>query len=145
MSRRPNPVPLACAALSCALLWLTPGCSSSGPPLLEVRGKIILPSGQPLTGGSVVFHPDKAKGNEGKHAARGAVNEQGEYTLATDSLGAGALAGWYKVAVVGTKKNPKDEYGEPIWIINQAYGTPETSGLVMEVKSGGSYDIKLPK
>ncbi len=122
------------------------GCSTGGGPAgPEVKGKVTFHD-KPLTTGLVIVHPDPAKGNQSRHAARGHLDSEGSFTLTPDGGGRGVPPGWYKVSVVATRKNPKSEYAVPISIIPQRFGNPKTSGQVFEVKDGapaGAYDINL--
>jgi hypothetical protein len=128
------------------VLILVAGCGpgSAGP---EVKGKVTLEDGKPLTVGTVIFHPDEAKGNKSTVTARGALNDSGEYHLKQDGGGkTGVSVGWYKVAVQATKLNPKDEYATPVWLIPERFGDPGTSKLSVEVVAGASadaYQIKV--
>jgi hypothetical protein len=119
------------------------GCGGSGGGR-TVQGKVTFDDGRPLTTGTVVFHPDEGKGNKGT-SARSAVNDSGVFTLVADG-GSGISLGWYKVTVMSTKPNPKDEYAEPIWLIPERFGDIKTSGLAVEVVASPSstqYDLKV--
>ncbi|MCI0455863.1 MAG: hypothetical protein L0Z62_02640 [Gemmataceae bacterium] len=127
---------------ACLLLTaLVAGCSTSsiGP---EVKGKVTFHN-KPLTTGLVIVHPDSSKGNLSRRTARGIVDGEGKFTLSPDGGGRGVPPGWYKVCVVATKKNPRNEYAVPIPIIPPRFADPKTSGQAFEVKEGGAYDIKL--
>ncbi len=129
-------------ALGCLLAGLLIGCSSQGP---EVTGKVTF-NGQPLTTGVVIYHPDASKGNQSKHQARGRIDEQGNYTLTCDSRECGIAAGWYRVSVISTRKDPRNEYAVPTSIIPRRYGDPRASGQSREVREHapqGAYDLTL--
>jgi hypothetical protein len=134
------------AWLAGLLAALAAGCSGE-PAGAPVKGKVILANGKPLTTGTVIFHPDADRGNKTPHEARGAIDEFGQYTLTSDGARQqGVPPGWYKVSVVATKKDPRNEYAVPTWLIPQRYGKPQTSGLEREVKedaAAGAYDLKL--
>ncbi|MGL4555503.1 MAG: hypothetical protein ACRC33_30405 [Gemmataceae bacterium] len=101
--------------------------------------------GQPLSKGTITFHPDKGKGNAMPNPAVGNV-ENGQYTVSSAVKG-GTPAGWYKVTIQASVPiNPKDEYSEHRSIINEKYGDVEKSGLTAEVKEGTpSYDFTVTK
>jgi hypothetical protein len=73
-------------------------CSRSGPGFYPVYGKVTY-KGQPATGASVHFHREGATGEEEVNFPIGVVDEAGNYTLAVEGVGSGALPGKYKVLV----------------------------------------------
>jgi hypothetical protein len=130
-----------------SLVGILAGCSGSGSSGPEVKGKVLFANGKPLTTGIVIFQPNPKKGNQSKHEARGTIDADGNYTLASEARGqTGIPPGWYRVAVVATKQDPKNEYAPPTWLIPSRYGSVETSNLSYEVKEGAAtsaYDIRL--
>lgn len=137
MPIRPRPSALVIAA--CSVLLLS-GCGG-GENLQSVSG-VVTCDGTPLTQGSVRFVPDTSKGNTAKTEPAGTIGSDGKYSVLTDGK-SGAPAGWYKVSVasgiIPESSNPN---------VNKApfaakYSNPETSGLSVEVKAGGSYDLKV--
>lgn len=129
------------AGLSVALS----GCGAQQDELIPVSGKVLL-GGKPLHRGVLVLSPDTAKGNTTLHEPRGELDAQGNYTLNTSGR-EGAPAGWYKVAVIATKEEPRKGPGPPPeWLAPPRYVDPATSHLAIEVKKGappGSYDLQL--
>jgi hypothetical protein len=126
------------------LTGLLTGCGQHEPGV-EVQGKVLV-GARPLTTGIVIFQPDATRGNAHKHEARGTIDAQGNYILTPDRGGRKVPPGWYRVVVVSTKKNPRNEYAMPISLIPRTYSDPRTSGLHFEVKetaATGTYDIKL--
>jgi hypothetical protein len=75
-----------------ALLAGIGGCSSKGPQLAEVRGKVTM-DGQPLANVIVTFVPDG-----GGISSSGVTDEGGTYQLACP-LGRGAVVGKHRVFV----------------------------------------------
>ena len=62
------------------LACLSGGCDSSAR-LTPVTGRVTGADGKPLTSGTVIFHPNKDKGNTFGGEAVGDINGQGDYTL----------------------------------------------------------------
>lgn len=122
------------------------GCGGATATHVPVKGKVMIGK-KPLTTGLVIFQPDKSKGNEFPHAARGQIDEQGNYQLDSDAGKPGTPAGHYLVAIVATrKKDPKDEYSEMVSLIPTGYNDPKTSGMKVEVKADakdGAYDLLI--
>lgn len=137
----------ASAAALVGLLILA-GCGGGGEKLIPVEGKVTV-DGQPLTTGTVIFHPDTAKGNATMHEPRGELDQTGTYKIAVGTTTTGAPPGWYKVYVyAAVKTNPQDPYSPEKWLVDPKYGDAATSGLAVEVKDGapsGHYDLKLGK
>ena len=129
-------------ALSVAAL----GCGGSSEKLLPVKGKVVQGGKAFTKGGTVVFHPDKKKGNEAPHEPMGDLSESGDYTLKTRDR-EGAPAGWYKVTISSHAPLPKDSYDIPKSYVNKMFTAIETSPINIEVKEGQApieYEIKLP-
>lgn len=115
--------------ITSSLAVVLAGCGTpvAGP---EVKGKVVLEDGKPLTTGTVIFHPE----DTAQVTARGPLDDAGVFQLLPDGGGMkGIKTGKYKVSILGTKKNPKDEYALPVWVIPEKYGDPKTSGLTAEV------------
>jgi hypothetical protein len=141
-TRTVRPHTLVTLILAAALLSFA-GCGGSGIP---VKGHATV-NNKALSNGSVRFIPDKAKGNTGIVEPLGVITEDGTYELKTNGK-PGAPPGWYKVVV---------NAGEPVDLSNPVpppsksliamkYGTPESTDISIEVKSGaadGAYDLKL--
>lgn len=67
---------------------------AEGNPI-PVSGKVLLPSGQPLAGGKVIFVPAKPPGVE----ARGTTGSDGSFKLTSREDNDGALPGDYRVRI----------------------------------------------
>ena len=122
------------------------GCSGGGSSN-TVSGTVTL-DGTPLKSGAVNFYPDSSKGNKDGQIYVGAINEQGQYSLAGGGK-EGAPAGWYKVTVNSSvPSNPKDPYSIPRSVVNFKYRDISVTDLGIEVKKGaapGSYDLKVTR
>jgi hypothetical protein len=140
-------------AAMAALALLLIGCDNSGVgKTVSVVGKITV-NGEPLTleTTTVVFRPDKAKGNASEFEPVGQVDEDGSYTLSTKGKG-GAPPGWYQVEVFASEPRQgsyKKRTGAPqASVIDAKYNSVKTSGLAIEVvdnPSPGAYDLALTK
>jgi hypothetical protein len=146
-----------------ALLAALPtGCSSDGPPLVPVNGRLTL-DGKPLAGKTIKFLPEGSTPGQGAGAT---TNAAGEYTLLAARPGAtrdepGAPPGTYRVVVVepmfpvdppvqdANDPNAAPAIGLPAppkkkQEIPAAYTKPETTPLRVEVlKGGGAIDLPL--
>lgn len=104
------------------------GCGDSGPKLYPVTGKVTV-NGNPLSSGTVVFNPDKAKGNTFGGICVGELSSDGAYTLQTNGK-PGAPAGPYKVTITATAATPMDNTKPSMKSpINVGYMTVETTNL----------------
>ena len=125
------------AVIAAALL--TAGCSGGG--LAPVRGQLVYPDGQPakdLVGCSVVF---EATGADGKSVgATGEVDAEGRFELTTNKPGDGAPVGMNKVAL-NPRWRGQSERPDPLPVLDK-YANASTSGLTVDVKSGGN-DVKI--
>jgi hypothetical protein len=143
------------ARATVALALLVIGCSdkSGVGKTARVVGKITV-NGEPLTldTATVLFRPDKIKGNTSAFEPAGQVDEDGSYTLYTNGK-EGAPPGWYLVEVYAIlprtggyqKKRPAAGEG-PVSLIDSKYSSVKTSGLAKEVvenPSPGAYDLEL--
>lgn len=109
-----------------------------------VEGVVML-DGAPLKGGPrcyVVFVPDPKKGNESPHEPKATIGEDGKYTIVTVAK-PGAVAGWYKVRVEAADVVDLNNPYFTNWRAPKHYADPKTSGLEVEVKEGGTYDLTL--
>jgi hypothetical protein len=87
------------------------GCGPGhGLTLGRVSGKVTA-AGEPVRYGTVFFVPDTLKGTDGP-SAMGIIQDDGTYTLSTDSGGDGALVGHHKVGVVGLDPTPINKTSE---------------------------------
>jgi hypothetical protein len=116
-------------------LWGLAGCDSNPPPLAPVNGHVKY-QGQPLSGGTIVFTPDPARGSRGP-IALGKIDAQGKFTLYTKS-DPGAVAGWHRVTIVAMDEPSNNEVANsltpPRLRLPPKYQSPDTSGLYREVK-----------
>jgi hypothetical protein len=107
-------------------------CSCSrGPKLVPVRGTVLFQD-KPAEGATVVFVP---VGNETAPKPSGKVGADGTFTLATYSLGEGALPGDYDVVVTWYPPNAR-ELENPRSKLPARYADPATSKLKATVKTG---------
>ena len=137
------PVGLPLAGLVLASLA---GCKGERLDLLPVTGQVFY-DGQPLTTGSVSFHPAATTG----HVPTGVIDKEGRYTLST-SYQPGAPPGRYKVVVHATEPIEqipgKASPGLPKSLIPSRYNQGSTTPLEVEVKADAAadaYDLKLEK
>lgn len=123
------PVPLLLGVL------VASGCGGDRPKLVPVAGKVTHKS-QPLTAGSIIFHPDASNGYQ-KDRPSSLLQLDGSFTMKTFPFGDGVPPGQYKATlapeVAGRIRLPK--YADPAktpWIID----ITETgnSELILEVK-----------
>jgi len=121
------------------------GCSdSSGPRLVQVKGKVYL-GDQPLTRGSVSFRPQVQGGSPGPEPY-GTIEKDGTYTIYTNQK-PGAPVGKYFVLVVATEE--AEQTGAtvtPKSLIDPKYADPDSKLLPVEVVENatpGQYDLKL--
>jgi len=123
------------------------GCGG-GPATAPVSG-VVTYKGKPVPNADVTFAPDN-----GGRAASGRTDSNGRFTLGTFEVSDGALIGKHKVAVIANgpprpakpgegSGMPGDTVpGEPV--IPAKFFSPDTSGLLHEVKSGrNSIDLQL--
>jgi hypothetical protein len=126
-------------AITCLLLL---GCGSGGDmPTAPVKGKVTY-NNQPLTSGTVMFVPEQGP------AATGEIRSDGTYSLATYGRNDGAVLGTHKVTITAIEDMrdllPEAQNPTPPPLVPDKYLSHETSGLVVEVKSGGNeHDFDL--
>jgi hypothetical protein len=120
------------ALLVASALVFVFGCPSPKEPLIPVSGTITVRK-QPLSSGTLVFHPDSTKGNMDKREPRATIAGEfpGLYKLTTDNQD-GAPTGWYKVTVHALKAVTSSER-PPEWLADQKYADEKTSGLSVQV------------
>ena len=152
-------------AIVALLAALAAGCSSNGPPLVPVGGKVTL-DGKPLAGKTLKFIPDPGTPGQGSGAT---TDANGAYVLLATRPGsirdeAGAPSGAYRVVVVepmfpidlpvqdANDSNATPAIGVPVAPaagkkkaeIPPAYTKPETTPLRVVVPTGGGeIDLKL--
>jgi hypothetical protein len=122
------------------------GCGSSSATLAPVSGKVTI-NGQPLTKGTVIYKPDKAKGNTFGGEPVGEIDANGVYTLQTRGK-PGAPVGWYKITVSVIDAPPDNTKvdANPQSQINPTYLHVDTTPLEKEVVAPpkvGNYDLQL--
>jgi hypothetical protein len=117
------------------LCLLMAGCGPSGDmATAPVNGKVTY-NGSPLTSGTVMFVPDQGP------AATGEIGRDGSYVLGTYGLKDGAVLGSHKVTITAIADMGDllpEAQATPPPVIPDKYLNQETSGLVVEVKSGNN-------
>jgi hypothetical protein len=128
------------------------GCADGVGKTYPVSGKVTI-NGVPLKGKSatVMFVPDRAKGNATQFEPGGTIDSSGHYTLYTKSQ-RGAPPGWYRVVVSGVSEEPPEatvpltKRPAPKSIVPPRYGQSSTTTLEIEVvasPAAGAYDLDL--
>lgn len=116
------------------LVWLAvlfTGCHGSSFPTAttyEVKGKVVLPNGKPLTTGRVTF----VAADGLLPQASGEIQPDGAFSLTTRVAGDGAAPGKYKVRIepAGGKNRRANQPGFPVKYVDE-----DSSGLVVTVRS----------
>jgi hypothetical protein len=107
------------------------------PKVYPVKGKVLLASGKPVSGGVITFHPKTTRGAE----ASGEIGKDGSFQLTTIVKNDGAMPGSYTVSV-----NPHFKDGRytaaPASPVPPKFGAPGTSGLTVEVEAKDN-DLKI--
>jgi hypothetical protein len=100
--------------LTAAVLLATgPGCGGEWPPLATATGKVTFKN-EPLTAGSVTFHPDA--GNEYlKDKPSSLLQADGSFAMQTFPFGPGVPPGKYKVTLTPelAKRIKRPTYADP--------------------------------
>jgi hypothetical protein len=131
-------------ALVCAILTSC-GAKEENLTLLPVSGTVTV-DGKTLPMGTVYYQPDESKGNKSTKGISGHIQEDGSYKLITVTSGGnkeGAPVGWYKVTVNVGPPTTEEQKNLKVPTISETYKRPKTTTLLIEVKQGGSYDLKL--
>jgi hypothetical protein len=125
-------VPVVALAAGAVAVALHGGCgSSAGPAPAAVRGKVTF-QGRPLSGGLVVFTPDRDRGTTGK-PIRGEIGPDGTFRLERD--GSDHIPpGWYRVAIASAPGRPA---------FPPQLRRPDTSGLLREVRPGKEHSFEF--
>jgi hypothetical protein len=118
-------------------VWLAvtfTGCSGSSfstQTKYEVKGKVVLPNGKPLSAGRVTFVAADGLLPE----ASGEIYPDGAFSLSTRVPGDGAAPGRYKVRIEPAEsKNPRTiRPGFPVKYVDE-----DSSGLVVTVRAESS-------
>jgi len=143
----------------CLLGIAVAGCGG-GPRLAKVTGRVTV-VGQPLTTGTIMFHPESGP------TAVGGINADGTYTLSTLKPGDGAVVGAHRVTIEATKVGPgsmveakslEEEMklatkvdrilvaGKVEYLVPQKLSQVDTSGLTAQVEAkANQIDFDLPK
>jgi hypothetical protein len=116
-------------------MFLGIGCSGR----VNVSGHVTFSDGEPLNFGEVCF-------TEGQKTFSGWVKENGYYSPGEFKDGDGIPPGTYQVWISRTilaepiynKNGAEGDEVKRTDRVDQKYTAPETSGLIFEVKSGGS-------
>ena len=95
------------------LLVLAVGCSSSGPEIARVEGRVLM-DGKPLPNATVVFVPENGR------PAGATTDENGHYVLNFAQGRKGAIPGTNMVRILTMRDAGQDENGQSI------PGSPET-------------------
>ena len=114
------------------LLILVLGCTPTPPVPAPVHGTVSV-NGQPLRGGTIVFVPDRQRGNRGE-VSHAVLADDGSFELK-----AGAVPGWHRITVAP----PADAVDLARRLEKFRY--PDRSGLSREVKVGepNNFDIRI--
>jgi hypothetical protein len=116
-------------------IGLLGGCGGD-QGLAPVKGRVLL-DGQPVERAAVMFEPES-----GGVPATGVTDSNGEFSLTTTGRGVGASLGKNGVSVskqVIAQPGRKVEEGEIVAMKSETpvkYASPQTSGLIIEVKRG---------
>jgi hypothetical protein len=141
--------------LGLAFFTFVVGCGSGKPKVEPVRGKVTI-DGQPLTEGTIVFHPSQGR------PALGMVQQDGSYVLTTLHESDGALAGEHRVTIeartvhggISAARSVEEELSlagsssTPAvveWIVPERFSRVATTPLMAKVESGQNnidFDLK---
>ena len=126
-----DPPPMRLLLLALLVLFAV-GCQPTSPVPARVRGTVTV-NGRPLRGGTIVFVPDRQRGNRGDMAYAVVAND-GSFELK-----AGAVSGWHRITVAPTADAV--ELAQRL----EKYRYPDQSGLSREVKAGilNVFDIPI--
>ena len=130
--RKRCPVLPSAGALTCLVFCLSPifGCqgSYSSAPTYEVKGKVLLSNGKPLSSGLVKFVSADGTLPE----VSGEIQPDGAFAITTRNPGDGAAAGKYKVRIepVGRKDPRKSRLSFPAKYVDE-----DSSGLQVIVRA----------
>jgi hypothetical protein len=141
-------LPLRRLLAGAAACLLAAGCGDDIGTCYPVEGQVLL-GGKPLRGmtGSVMFVPDKVKGNPGPLEAGGHLDAEGRYKLSTKGK-PGAPAGWYKVVITAVPPGIGDRDPVRRPPIHARYVAEKTTPLSVQVvaePAPGTYDVKVTR
>jgi hypothetical protein len=114
------------------LLVLPSGCRNK-PKLVRVQGKVMFKEA-PLTGGSIWFQPDPAKGNTDGEKASCQLALDGSFEMRTFPYGGGVRPGVYKVTLAPELAN---RIGAP------KHAQPHTTPIEIVVPDEGLMDLVI--
>jgi len=110
------------------------GCRKSDSlPVLqvyEVKGKVLLPDGKPLTGGWIYF---VAKGGDLPVTPSGVIGSDGTFSLLTGGSGEGAPPGDYKIRVEAPQLRTSQKSRKQPFPFK--YTDEDSSGLIRTVRA----------
>ncbi len=137
---------LHCGALLLAAALA--GCSAS-ENLTPVSGKVLSGS-EPLSTGSITFHPESPSTDGNPLVPRAELAADGTYSLFTNAS-PGAPPGSYKVTISAeaprdAEASGADAYAPAQYLVKDQYMSPDKTPLTVEVKAdaaAGSYDFTL--
>ena len=123
-------------SLTLLLSVIALGCEPAPADQARVHGTVTV-NGRPLRGGTIVFVPDRQRGNRGD-VAQAAVGEDGRFEL-RGKHGMGAVPGWHRITVA-----PRPDAADLVQRMEK-FRYPDQSGLTREVKAGtdNSFDIHI--
>jgi len=126
-------------AAGLALTLAVAGCSRDADftAAVPAAGTVTF-KGKPLESGNLQFIPDKGR------SAAGAIKD-GKFVLTTYEDNDGAIAGKHTVTVTAYKEVKVKGETEPqqVLIIDEKYANPTSSGIAIEIPSGGKQDIEI--
>jgi hypothetical protein len=120
------------AALAGLGLLALAGCGGSS--LAPVSGKVTY-KGEPLSQGTIVFHPEQGRQASGK------IKDGQIVEVTTHAPNDGVAPGKHKVTIRSVS-NPDDMYAKQESLIPENYGFPDKSGLTADITSGKN-DLKF--
>lgn len=106
------------------------GCGESPPKLVSVTGKVQMKN-QPVTAGSIIFHPSETNAFA-KDKPSSLLQLDGSFTMKTFPFGDGVSIGKYKVTVSPEVAN---RYGKPL------YADPLQTPWSVEIDANGKSDL----
>lgn len=130
------------AGLTIAMaLGLLAGCGrdSSQMETVAVSGVVTF-KGQPLSGATLFFVPDKGP------RAQAESDKDGKFRVMTYRPGDGAVPGDFKITVAKYVPDPATANTHTPGSINEVpekYNNPTSSGLTAKVEKGKKYDLKF--
>ena len=116
-----------------AILLFGAGCSSGGPEIAHVSGRITM-DGKPLANASVVFIPEDGR------PAGARTDAEGNYVLNFAEGRRGAIPGKNAVRITTQRETEKDENGKTV-----VAGSRETIPMEYNAASTLSFDVQPKK